>query len=151
MHIYFLVYMPGLQTECHVLGDSMMALMLLEIKCRHIMNKPLMACNFNVSTLFKIWMLLACCYLSASKYLLKLRTEKSLLIITLLCYKANLHLNSQNSEESQITLSLLRVKGCKMRPCILNYTKVSLLDLSLQWIHMLSCHVKHILACINCI
>lgn len=37
----------------------MMASMLLAIKRKNIMNEALLACNFNVSTLLKIRMLLA--------------------------------------------------------------------------------------------
>lgn len=44
--------MLWLQIKCHVLGDTMMALKLLAIKCRNRMNEPLLACNITVSTLF---------------------------------------------------------------------------------------------------
>lgn len=39
--------------------DRMTALMLPAIKFRKRMNEPLLACNFTVSTIFEIWMLIA--------------------------------------------------------------------------------------------
>lgn len=86
------------------------------------------------------------CCLSVSKYQLKLRTKKSLLIIKLLCYKANLHLNSWDTEESQVAPLSLRVKTCNMRPYILNYMMdLKFVRFVITVIDKNKCHAKHIL------
>lgn len=143
--------MLWLQIECHVLGDSMMALMLLAIKCRNRMNERLLACNFTASTLFKIWMLIA-----------------TLLEATLLhhCQQVSAEIKDweipidynntalQNQCTSQF-LGCWRVSGsslitecktCKMRPYILNY----MLDLKffrfvIMVIDKYNCHARHTL------